>query len=90
MERLRLRGQRPAGAIWVTDDARQRQHLQDSGVFAVELPPPERAYFVAGLAVLLTANQCARLIALAQALAGAHPARLVVLWRGHAPQWVIE
>ncbi len=90
LEALRRRGQRPVGAIWVTDRAQQRRYLQESGVFAVEVPPVEWAYWVAGLAVLLTADKCAGLIAVAQALASAHPARLVVLWRGEAPQWVIE
>jgi hypothetical protein len=90
LEGLRRGGQRPESALWITDDPLQRQNLQASGVFAVEVPPVSQAYFVAGLAVFLSAHQCAHVIEVAQALASARPARLIVLWRGQPPQWVIE
>lgn len=87
---LRRRGQRPQAGIWITDDASQRVHLEDSGVFAVDLPRPEDIYLVAGLGVTLTANKTVRTIEVAHMLASARPALFILLWRGENPQLVIE
>ena len=87
---LRRRGQRPTGGIWVTDHAYQRLHLEESGVFAVELPKPDEVYLVAGLGVTLTADKTVRTIEVAHMIASARPALFILLWRGENPQLVID
>jgi len=75
--------------LWITDHARQRQLLQESGLFAVGVPTPEEVYLVAGLAVALIANKSARLIEIAQRIMAAHPCAFSVLWRGEPLQQVL-
>lgn len=87
---LRRRGQRPQGGVWIVDETYQRQHLEDSGAFAVGFPEPAEVYLVAGLGVTLIADKTVKAIEIAHMLAMARPAMFVVLWREEGRQLVIE
>lgn len=87
--RLRRCGQRPAGAVWVTDDWRQRANLEAGGNFVLPLPAAGEEPFVAGLEVILIANPGDAGSSAAQRLAGANPRRFVTYFRGRGAEVVL-
>lgn len=82
LARLRRRGQKPAGAVWITDDWRQRANLEASGAFALALPVAQELVYLAGLEVILLANPGEEGAAVAQMLAGSSARRLSTYFRG--------
>jgi hypothetical protein len=78
------------GAVIVTDHCIQRRNLEASGAFALPLPQAGDGYLVAGLDVLLLADEgSAPAIDAAQIIAGSNPRRFVACWRGRGPEVVI-
>jgi hypothetical protein len=88
--RLRRRGQRPAGALFVTDDWRQRANLEASGAFAVSMPVAEECVFAAGLEVVLIAAPTEHAVAIAQMLAAAAPRYFATYFRGRGHEVVLQ
>lgn len=88
--RLRRRGQRPAGAVFVTDNWRQRLNLEESGAFAVAFPLVEECIFVAGLEVVLLAEPTELAMDMAQYLASAGPRFFATYFRGRARSVVLQ
>ena len=88
--RLRRRGQRPAGAVFVTDDWRQRANLEASGAFAVSMPLAEECVFVAGLEVVMIATTTDHAVAIAQMLAAAAPRYFATYFRGRGHEVVLQ
>ena len=86
---LRKRGQRPAGAVFVTDHDCQRRNLVASGGFVLPLPEKGDTYLVSGLDVVVIADQCERTIEAAQQIAASNPRYLAAYWRGRGLQVVI-
>ncbi len=86
---LRRRGQKPAGAVWITDDWRQMANLRAGGNFVLPLPVAAEVPYVAGLEVILIANQGEEGAAAAQLLAGANPRRFVTYFRGRGAEVVL-
>lgn len=87
--RLRRRGQRPAGPVFVTDDWRQRANLEAAGAFAVPLPESEDATYAAGLEVVLLAAASEKVADAAQRLAAANPRTFVTYFRGRGAEVVL-
>ena len=88
--RLRRRGQRPAGAVFVTDDWRQRANLEAGGLFAVSMPLATEVIFAAGLEVVLIANSTEHAIVVAQLLAAAAPRYFATYFRGRGHEVVLQ
>lgn len=88
--RLRRGGQRPAGALFVTDNWRQRVNLQDSGAFAVSMPLAEECVYAAGLEVVFIAAPTEHAIAVAQMLAAAGPRYFATYFRGRGREVVLQ
>ncbi len=86
---LRKRGQKPAGAVWVSDDWRQRQNLSVAGNLVLPLPSEGDAVYVAGLEVILIASPGEKASAAAQLLASAGPRRFVTYFRGRGAEVVL-
>lgn len=82
LARLRRRGQKPAGAIWITDDWRQRANLEASGAFAAFPPTAEELILLAGLEVILIADPGERGVAVAEMLAGSAAKSFSTYFRG--------
>lgn len=88
--RLRRRGQRPKGALFVTDDWRQRVNLEASGAYAVSMPIAEECIYAAGLEVVLIAASSEHAIGVAQMLAAAGPSFFATYFRGQGRQVVLQ
>lgn len=88
--RLRRRGQRPKGMLFVTDDWRQRENLEASGAYAVSMPLVEECIFAAGLEVVLLAWPTEQAVTIGQQLASAAPRYLAIHFRGHERQVVLQ
>ena len=88
--RLRRRGQRPTGALFVTDNWRQRVNLEASGAYAVSMPVAEECIFAAGLEVVLIAEQSEHAVIIAQLLAAAGPRFFATYFRGRGRQVVLQ
>ena len=88
--RLRRRGQKPAGPVFVTDNWRQRVNLEASGAFAVSMPIVEECIFAAGLEVFLIAGHTEQAVAIAQQLAAAGPRYFATYFRGRGRQVVLQ
>lgn len=88
--RLRRRGQRPQGALFVTDDWRQRVNLEASGAYAVSMPVAEECIFAAGLEVVFIAAPSEHTVTVAQLLAAAGPSYFATYFRGRGRQVVLQ
>lgn len=88
--RLRRRGQKPAGPVFITDNWRQRVNLEESGAFAVSLPLVEECIFAAGLEVVLIAAPTDLAMETAQYLASAGPRFFATYFRGRGRQVVLQ
>lgn len=88
--RLRRRGQKPAGPLFVTDNWQQRANLEASGAFAVSMPLIEECIFAAGLEVVLIAGPTEHAVGIAQHLAAAGPKYFATYFRGHGRQVVLQ
>jgi len=88
--RLRRRGQRPKGALFVTDQWRQRVNLEASGAYAVSMPIAEECIYAAGLEVVLIAEQSEHAVTIAQLIAAAGPRYLATYFRGRGRQVVLQ
>lgn len=88
--RLRRRGQRPKGMLFVTDNWRQRVNLEASGAYAVSMPIAEECIYAAGLEVVLLAEQSEHAVTIAQLLAAAGPRFLATHFRGRERQVVLQ
>lgn len=88
--RLRRRGQKPAGAVFVTDDWRQRANLEASGAFAVSMPLAEECIFAAGLEVVLIAAPTEHAREIAQLLASAGPGYFATYFRDRGHEVVLQ
>lgn len=86
---LRKRGQKPAGAVWVSDNWQQRQNLSVAGNLVLPLPTAEDVPYVAGLEVILIADPGEKATEAAQLLAGAGPRRFVTYFRGRGCEVVL-
>lgn len=88
--RLRRRGQKPVGPVFVTDSWRQRVNLEDSGAFAVSFPLVEECIYAAGLEVVLIASRSELAVETAQHLASAGPRYFATYFRGQGLQVVLQ
>ena len=88
--RLRRRGQKPGGALFVTDDWRQRANLEASGAFAVSMPLVEECVYAAGLEVVLIASPSEHAVGIAQILAAAGPRYFATYFRGRGREVVLQ
>jgi len=88
--RLRRRGQRPKGLLFVTDNWRQRVNLEASGAYAVSMPVAEECIYAAGLEVVLIATSSEQTIGVAQMLAAAGPSFFATHFRGQGRQVVLQ
>ena len=87
--RLRKRGQRPEGFLFVSDNVRQRVSIDSAGGFSVPFPSEESAYLVAGLEAVLIADRNEQSIAAALLIAGSNPSRFFTYFRETGLETVI-
>ena len=88
--RLRRRGQKPVGLLFITDNWRQRKNLEDSGAFAVSFPLIEECIFAAGLEVVLIADPTELAMDMAQHIASARPRFFATHFRGRERSVVLR
>jgi hypothetical protein len=85
----RRRGQRPSGCVWITDHETQRYNLIAAGGYALNLPEPEQAVFIAGLDVILLARRNERTTQAALLIASAAPNLFSIHWCGEGCEQVL-
>ena len=88
--RLRRRGQKPAGPLFVTDNWRQRANLEASGAYAVSMPLAEECIFAAGLDIVLIAESTEHALMIAQLLGAAYPRYFATYFRDRGHEVVLQ
>jgi hypothetical protein len=90
LARMRKRGQRPVGPIYVTDDRPEREWLwRQHGLYGIPLPKPDQAYLLAGLWVTMQAKREERTQVIAEQIAYANPKKFSIDWAGERTDYVI-
>jgi hypothetical protein len=90
LTRMRKRGQRPIGPLYVSDDRAFRDRMYTChGLYGVPLPKPEQCFLLAGLWVVMLAKRDDRTQEIAELIASANPKRFSVDWLGERTDLVV-
>lgn len=89
LQRMRKRGERPMGGVWMVDDDSRRLLLLSRGLYAIRVPARAQAW-LSGLDVFLLARRMPSRIELAQEIASTYPRFFALEWEGEQWQTVID